>query len=372
MTPTTLKIALTIATRSEAAARDLPTGRGAQIAIDELAGRDDLPARLELLWLDDLGDERKSAELARAAVADPAVIAAVGPMGSNEAFANAPIFDEAGVLQVSPCASHPDLCRRGFRTFFRLVPDEQVQGDGLARMATSYLGSRRAAVVADSDAFGETVTQNFRRGYEARGGEIATVVRFDRGADAFDEQVEAVSASAPDLVFFAVHQHEGKAISSQLRERGLRVPFLGTDGLKTTFFLGGGDGRGESYHTHSGADFRRLASAQAFRAAYESRHPADSTYSAEAYDAVMLVAESLRRASTPDRAGVLAAFGELIRTPYAGASGEIRFSATGERLDGPICFYQVRQVDGEREMHYLGTTAELAPDDASTPTPARS
>jgi len=341
---------------------DLPTYRGAQIAIDELAERRDLPVSLRLEVMDDHGSEETAAQLAEDAVADPSILAVVGPMGSNEAFANAPVFDAAGMLQISPCSSHPDLCRRGYRTFFRLVPNEQVQGGELARVATDYLGSTRAALVGDSDAFGTTVIENFRSGYCGRGGDVVKTARFDRGDDDFGRVVDAVHAADPDLVFFAVHAHEGKQISSALRDRGLRVPFLGTDGLKTAFFLGGGDSTGRAYHTHSGVDFRRLASAAAFRAAYVARFPEDSTYSPEAYDAVMLAAESIRRADELDRPAVLRAFASL--NGYAGITGTLRFDETGERVDSPVSFYQVRSVDGHREMHYLGTTIEVCANQA--------
>ena len=157
-------------------------------------------------------------------------------------------------------------------------------------------------------------------------------------------------------------------VSAQLRSLGLRIPFLGTDGLKTSFFLGGGDENGEAFHTHSGGDFRRLPKAARFREMYVARYPEDSTYSPEAYDAVMLIADALQRAGEPTRAGVLAAFRAQKR--YAGVTGDIVFDEDGERLGSPVSFYQVKMRDGDRVMEYLGTTEELAESNASLATTA--
>lgn len=353
------RIALTVSSRPDSSAAQLPTYRGAMIAIEELARRDS-EFIFHLDVFDDHGDTAVTQRFADAIVADPSYVAAVGPMGSSEALVNARVFDHAGLLHVSPCASHPELCRIGLRTFFRLVANEEAQGGELAKIARHHLGAARVSVVSDSDAFGRSVTSNFRTAYEALGGEIVGVSEFERGSDEFSSLVDGVAAEAADLVFFAVHGMEGKAISTALRERGLTMPFLGTDAMKTSFFLGGGDGNGDAFHTHSGADFRRLPSAAQFRELYEAQHSSDSTYSTEAYDSVMLVAEAVGRAKTTDRAAVLAEFRKIAVSGFEGASGLVRFADNGEPAEPSISLYKVgRDADG-RVMEYLGNTQGLS------------
>lgn len=352
------RIALTVSSRPDSTAAQLPTYRGAMIAIEELARRDsEFVFHLDVF--DDHGDTDVTQRFADAIVADPSYVAVVGPMGSSEALVNARVFDHAGVLQVSPCASHPELCRIGLRTFFRLVANEEAQGGELAKIARHHLGAARVSVISDNDAFGRSVTGNFRIAYEALGGEIVGVAEFERGSSEFSSLVEQVATEAPDLVFFAVHGMEGKAISTALRERGLTMPFLGTDAMKTSFFLGGGDGDGDAFHTHSGADFRRLPSAAQFRASYEAQHTSDSTYSTEAYDSVMLVAEAVNRAKTTDRGAVLGEFRKLAVNGYEGASGLVRFAENGEPAEPSISLYQVGRDSDGRVMEYLGTTQDL-------------
>ena len=354
------RIALSISTRVHGPADSLPTYRGFLLAMEEVQARGDLPFDIQWQMCDDHGDPARSRALAEQIVDDPSVIGVVGPMGSTEAFANAPVFNEAGLLQVSPCASHADLCRSGYRTFVRLVPNEEVQGRELARIARSLLHSHRLAIVHDDDAFGTTIADNVERGYRDLGGDIAVRSSFSQGDGEYSSVVEAVRASGADLVFFGVHSHEGKLVSSALREAGVSAPFLGTDGLKTSFFLGGGDD-GDAYHTHTGADFRRLASASAFREAYVSRWPEDSTYSPEAYDAGMLVVQALLAAGQVDPTSVLAAFRGL--GPVEGLTGTLDFDATGERIGSPVSLYKVELDDqGERVMAYQGVTTELVTD----------
>lgn len=356
----TATIAFAISTRPQRPAEENPIYRGAQIAIDELKQDDSLPVHLDWKVFDDFGNTETTAQFAREIVADPGIIGVVGPMGSSEAFASAQIYHEAGLVQVSPCASHPDLCQRGYKTFFRLVANENGQGGELARMAYGYLKAGRAAIIHADDAWATTTSDIFEREYKKLGGQIAGRQKYPNGGDDFSDLIRATVAAQPELVFCAVHPREGLLISGGLRQVGLKVPFLGTDAMKTAFPLGGGDPNAEAYHTYSGADFRRLPAAAAFRQAYIARYPEDSTYSPEAYDAIMIVAEALRRAGEPDRRRVLAEVRGL--RDYQGVSGLVNFSPTGERVGAPISFYHVVKTEQGRMMEYLGTTLELLPE----------
>ena len=349
------RIALSIGSRAHGTAPTLPSFRGFLLAMEDAAQRSDLPAPVDWVMFDDHGDAEQAALLAETVVADERFIGVVGPMGSSEAFSNSPIFDAAGLLQVSPCASHPDLCQQGFETFYRLVPNEEVQGSALARLACKELSAESAAIVHDRDAFGAAVADNFSNAFGDLDGTVVARESFGEGSTDFSQLANSVLESSPDLVFFAVHATEGLLVSSAIRNTGIGVPFLGTDGLKTSFFLGGGDPEGEAFHTHSGADFRRLPSAKDFRDAYIARWPEDSTYSPEAYDSASLIVESLARAGEVSRKEVLDAFRSM--DSYDGVTGTIRFAANGERLDAPVSWYQVKRVGGERVMEYQGTVS---------------
>ncbi len=353
--PDTALIALSIASRSHGVAPTLPSARGFILAMEDAKKRDDLPAPIDWIIIDDHGLEGQAKLLAETLVADERIIGVVGPMGSTEAFENAPVFSQAGLLQVSPCASHPTLTQKGYDTFFRLVPNETVQGRALALLARENLGAESVAIVHDNDAFGTTVSENFENSLVGMGGKVLTSQAFEADDQEFSELADRVAATEPDIVFFAVHAREGALVSSAIRERGVAVPFLGTDGMKTAFFLGGGDAGHDAYHTHSGADFRRLETAKAFRDDYVERWPEDSTYSPEGYDSAMLIVEALAKAGEVSRSSVAEAFRSL--GTYQGITGDISFDANGERLDAPVSWYRVGRIGGERVMEYQGTVA---------------
>lgn len=350
-------IALTISSRPGRPANENPIHRGAQVAVEAL--RHDRSNSVCLDWkiFDDFGDLERTRAQANQIVSDQNIVGVVGSMGSDETFTNAPIFSEAGILQISPCASHPELCQRDYDTFFRLVANEQLQGAALASMARNYINASNVSIMHADDIWGHTVSDIFSDEFEGLGG---SVVARKTGTDKMDDftlQIQAIVDAQPDLVFMAVHPKQGKIVSSGLRQAGLKAPFLGTDAMKTTFPLGGGTKNSDVFHTHSGADFRRLPEAAKFRKEYIARFPEDSAYSPEAYDAVNIISEAVRMTGGSDRASVLREVRKLKQ--FDGVSGTIVFDSKGERVDAPISFYQVEKTDVGREMKYLGRTSEL-------------
>jgi branched-chain amino acid transport system substrate-binding protein len=95
----------------------------------------------------------------RDAVADPQVIALIGPGGSDAGRVTVPLFNAAGVLEVTPGAGYAGYTEQvrageperwqpsGRRTLARLVGDDRVQAAALLRAA----GGSRARVLVEQE-----------------------------------------------------------------------------------------------------------------------------------------------------------------------------------------------------------------------------
>jgi branched-chain amino acid transport system substrate-binding protein len=353
---TTARIAFLISSRMQRPALENPIYRGATIAIENVRADATLPVALDWEVFDDHGETKRTEDNARRIAADPSFVAAVGPMSSGEALVCAPIFHEAGLLQVSPSASLPKLCQSGYTTFHRLLANEDAQGGALALAALRLLGARTMTMINADDVWGNFLTGLLGREFEKLGGKVAGHFKYKNETMEFAALVRDAAATNAAVYFFAVHPIEGTKLSGELRAAGVTAPFLGTDAMKTAFFLGGAPGA-EAYHTHTGGDFRHLSTAREFRRAYAARWPEDSAYSPEGHDAIAVVAEAVRRAGGPDRPKILAAVRNGF--DFTGVTGRIRFTPEGERVDAPVGFYQVKKGPNGLEMAYLGTTVEL-------------
>jgi ABC-type branched-subunit amino acid transport system substrate-binding protein len=105
-------------------------------------------------------------------VADPRIVALVGPNSSKVAKAQIPITNQAGLLQCSPSSSDPGLTkprdgaldlRSAFPdriSFVRTGPSDDIQGSALASFVLHDLGTSTALVVDDTDG-GREITDQF-------------------------------------------------------------------------------------------------------------------------------------------------------------------------------------------------------------------
>jgi branched-chain amino acid transport system substrate-binding protein len=83
-------------------------------------------------------------------------VAAIGPAGSQEVEAVGPIFGKAGIAFVSGSATLPALTTDGKNpTFFRVVPDDNVQGPQDANYVVNHLHTKAVLIIDDDEAYSQ-------------------------------------------------------------------------------------------------------------------------------------------------------------------------------------------------------------------------
>jgi branched-chain amino acid transport system substrate-binding protein len=162
---------------------------GAKLALADANGKvGELAVRA--VYLDDTSErggrarwsDAVAAANARRATEDSTAIAYVGDFDSGATRSSLPITNEARMLQVSPASSAIDLVqpylgagdqvpnvqRTGDRTFGRVIPSDEVQGEAGAVWA-KRLGVKDAVVVRDGSAFSRVIGTAFRSRARALG-----------------------------------------------------------------------------------------------------------------------------------------------------------------------------------------------------------
>ena len=331
----------------------------AEMAIADFNGNGLLPFQIELVPVIENHDPERARRGAAEFAADPAAIAMLGPINSGMALITQDIYNGAGLAQISSEASSPLLTSKGYKNFFRLVANDEVQGRALAQAAVRHLGAKRIAVLSDNSGWGRPIARIFAAEARRLGTEIAIEFYFSEREEQleFDEVVQATVESEPDLVYFAVYWNKAHIIAHRLRDRGLKAGFLGSDALKPYAFLEVPSlDPAPPHHSLAGIDMRLKPSARTFFEAFAMRYPmllVAPQYAAEAYDAAGLLLAAIEKAGAPDRAATLTALQEM--DEYDGAIGRIRFDANGDLVDPEIGLYACK--DGLRR--YIGAIRNL-------------
>jgi branched-chain amino acid transport system substrate-binding protein len=334
----------------------VPMRQCAELAVTQVNKQGNLPFHLTLRAEDDEANPVKAEEVARKFVADPVVIGVVGHKNSGPSAAAAPIYDAAGLAQIAPSSTNPQLSRQGFRTFFRLCAHDAVQGQVAAQYAVRVLGVKRVAVIHDRTDYGQPLAEVVQTVIHQERAEVVLFEGITEGDTDFSQTVEQIQQLSPELVYFALTEIESSILARQLRATGVEVLLFGTDGSRESQFMRlAGQAAEGVYQTYAGVDPESTPTAQAFVKDFKVRYGSVPVYGAEVYDATNLLLATLERVGKVDRQRVLQ---EVAHTrSFDGVTGQIRFEANGDRHDPQVSIWQVQQG----EIRLLGSARDLIP-----------
>jgi branched-chain amino acid transport system substrate-binding protein len=219
------------------------TGAAASIGIDQLHWPEffatewnrSRTARFKLKFLqgDDQLDPAKASTIAQQFASTHSVVGVIGPPGSSEASATAPIFIRGGLAFVSGSATAVSLTNGAWRGyFFRVVPNDAEQGPTVARFMTSKLGVRSGddvMVVDDQESYSTGLADIVQRTLAARGVHVDRESIAQNATD-FSSLVAKVKPSTKVVYLPFQLASEAQLFVQQMREQGKKAIPFGSDG----------------------------------------------------------------------------------------------------------------------------------------------
>jgi branched-chain amino acid transport system substrate-binding protein len=167
--------------------------------------------------------------LARRFVSDSKIMAVVGGSESQAVVVSGNLFERAGLASISGSATQTDLTNGQFKTFFRVVPNDAIQGPQIVTYVVRNLKANNVVIVDSQDDYSLPLASAISRGLRARN---VTVSRESVSADDTDfSSIVANVGSDVDVVVFATQvASAANTLSNQLREQGKKAIVFGTDG----------------------------------------------------------------------------------------------------------------------------------------------
>jgi ABC-type branched-subunit amino acid transport system substrate-binding protein len=200
-----------------------PLVAGLDLAIEEIneaGGVAGSPVAIDHL---DSGDDSSSlaAENAQELI-DAGVSVILGPAASGVALSVIDQITGSGVLQISPSNTSP-----AFSTYegtdglyFRTAPSDALQGSVLGEVVVADDGHDAVAILALQDSYGEGLEETVRQAVEAAGGTVVRSTIYDPQAGSFAADVAATVTAQPDALVLAGFD-EAYSILPELEEQGI-------------------------------------------------------------------------------------------------------------------------------------------------------
>jgi len=158
------------------------------------------------------------------------VLAVIGGSESQAVRVTGNLFERTSLANVSGSATAVDLTKgRPYRSFFRVVPNDGVQGPQILNFVSTNLKAKNVVVIDSQDDYSLPLASAITRGLRAKG---VTVSRESVSADDtdFSSIVANVGSNVNVVVFATQVATAANTLSNQLREQGKRATVFGTDG----------------------------------------------------------------------------------------------------------------------------------------------
>jgi branched-chain amino acid transport system substrate-binding protein len=249
------------------------------------------------------------------------------------------LFEKAGLASISGSATQTDLTNGQFKTFFRVVPNDGIQGPQIVTYVAGNLKAKNVVVIDSQDDYSLPLASAISRGLRARN---VTVSRESVSADDTDfSSVVANVGNDVNVVVFATQvASAANTLSNQLREQGKKAIVFGTDGAYSPTQFKPRSG----YVSVFAPDPHFDPSARALIREYNaySKNKAFGAFGPATYMAGLAGTTAIAKACADGKATRAEVTRETRRTNIPSIfGGRLRFSAKGDPLPTRFVIYKI-------------------------------
>ena len=214
--------------------------RGAKMAVADINAKGGvLGKKLNLIIADDACDPKQAVAAANDVVGKKVVFVA-GHYCSSSSIPASAVYNEGGVLQMTPASTNPaltdDAAKKGWNNVFRACGRDDVQGGVAGKYLAERFKGKNVAIVHDKTAYGKGIADETKKAMNGAGLKEAMYEAITAGDKDFSALISKMKQANIDAIYFGGYQTEAGLIVRQARDQGLRAQLIGADALVTEEF----------------------------------------------------------------------------------------------------------------------------------------
>ena len=305
--------------------------RGAQQAVDDINAKGGvLGQKLALTIADDACDPKQAVAVANQ-LASKNIAFVAGHFCSGSSIPASAIYNEAGILQISPASTAAalteDAFKKGWTNVYRACGRDDQQGKVAGDYLVAHFKDKPIAIVDDKSAYGRGIADETRKALNAAGIKEVIDESIAAGDQDFTALVSKLKQAKVEAIFFGGYQKEAALIVRQAREQGLAAQLMSDSALPTLEFWQIAGPAGEGTLFTFAPDWRKRPAAKAAVDAFETRGAPPEGFTLQAYATIQIYTEAAEAAKSiklPDLVKALQA------TSFDTVTGPIKFDQKGD------------------------------------------
>src|SRR5271154_2454300 len=275
-------------------------------------------------------------------ISNSAILAVVGPAGSQEVEAIGGPMGRAGMAFISGSATAVALTTGKYPTFFRVVSKDSVQGPQDANYIVKTLKPKALMIVDDQEAYSTGLVSAMVPVFQAAGIKVDHESVSQKVTD-FSSLVAKVTAADTVVVLPWQVAANAQQFGRDLAQEHKNAVIFGTDGLFSpgTFTIAG------SYVSSFGPDITAIPADAAIALAAKAKYGSFGTFGPPVYAATHVIDEAIasvcKAGQTPSRSNVLAAI-KNTSEPASILGQTISFDSHGDLVNGKFFLFKINST----------------------------
>jgi branched-chain amino acid transport system substrate-binding protein len=305
------------------------------VAMDNTANK----TKISIVQGDTMLDPKQATTVTQQLTSNSAIVAVVGPAGSQEVKAVGGLMARAGLAFISGSATNATLTTGTYSTFFRVVSKDSVQGPQDAHYIISNLHPKSLMIVDDQEAYSTGLVSAMTPIFTAAGIKVDHESVSQKLTD-FSSLVAKVTPATSVVVLPWQVASNAQQFGRNLAQQHKNAVIFGTDGLFSpgTFTING------SYVSSFGPDITGIPADAAIVAAAKTKYGAFGTFGPPVFAATHVIDEAIasvcQGGKTPSRANVLAAI-KTTNEPTSILGQPISFDSHGDLVNGKFFLFKI-------------------------------
>jgi len=307
--------------------------KGIQLAVEELnkAGGISVGGKMhkvELINYDDKCSAKDAVTVTERLINSDKVPAIIGPVCSHATLAAMELTEKNKIPMISMFSASMKITSLGYKYIFRTGPQAAMQVETITRYAMEDLKVKKMALIGRNDAWSKSVADQMKKRVEARGGKMVATEFYELGSTDFYSILMKVKMANPEFIYMNSLTEDGSMLLKQARELGIKAILASTDELanEKAMKLSGKAIEGLYTYLITGPS---KPYQKKYEEMYEKKYGEQSlTMDKGGWDAVMVIADAMKRAGSLDPVAIRDALSKTKKFP--GMKATLSFSESGQ------------------------------------------
>lgn len=311
--------------------------RGAEQAVADINAKGGVMGqKLNLVVGDDACDPKQAVAVANQFVNQKVKFVA-GHFCSGSSIPASAIYNEEGILQISPASTNPTLTEQGFENVFRVVGRDDQQGEVAGKYLSDNYKGKKIAIVHDKQAYSKGLADETKKALNKAGVQEVLYETITPGEKDYSTLVTKLKQNGVDVLYYGGYHTEAGLIVRQMREQGLKTQVISGDALVTKEFWAVTGDAGEGVMMTFSPDPRLNPAAKPVVDAIKKAGYDPEAYTLNTYATVQAWAQAVEKAKSTDVKPVASA---LHANKFETVLGNFGFDAKGDMTAPGYVMYE--------------------------------